>query len=55
MATQTTARTNAATAATEVGKLPRSSTAIPAGGNFAWNSVIDTANKLTLNITNEAS
>jgi len=44
---------NAATAATEIGKVPRASTAIPAGGDFAWNAETDTANKLTLNITNE--
>ena len=33
--------------------IPRASAAVAAGGNFAWNAVADTANKLTLNITEE--
>ncbi len=41
------------TAATEIGKIPRAAEAIPAGGDFAWNAVIDTTDKLILNITEE--
>jgi hypothetical protein len=51
----TTAATQATTAATEVGKVPRAADAIPAGGQFAWNAVTDTASKLTLNITEEGA
>lgn len=41
------------TAATEIGKIPRAADSIPAGGDFAWNAVTDTTNKLILNITEE--
>ena len=49
----TTAATQATTAATEIGKVPRAATAMAGGDDFAWNAVIDTAGKLTLNITDE--
>jgi hypothetical protein len=44
---------DAATAATELAKVPRAFAPVTAGGDFAWNKVEDTAGKLTINITPE--
>jgi hypothetical protein len=45
--------TDATTTATEIAKVPRASTAMAGGDDFAWNAVLDTTDKLTLNITDE--
>lgn len=38
----------------EIEKVPRASERLIAGGNFAWNALVDSINKLILNITKEA-
>jgi hypothetical protein len=49
-----TAATQATLAATEIGKVPRAAVAMNGGDDFAWNAEVDTADKLTLNITSES-